>query len=325
MRSQALWNDLRRFWFELFPKAWPILEQLITCNGRYHLSQCEISPRWEREGGKTVMSRSRTFKTGKEVIAFCQEKFPDTLQVGAVVPSFQIEEHKDRMGESNMKRNRDMCTTVATGYGPIVLDFDLNDFDRKGMCPCLDEKKVCNKCFKILGRAVRETVHYLMEEVFGMTDIFDVYSGKRGIHIWICCDRAVEMTKDERTTFIERISKPLLNEGITDDVYRQVLLPLAKEYPDIFQKLDKKSVIERLYPQFDCGVTADPCHLKKLPLMPHQDTRNIAILLDNKFDFEPETHPLKMGQVSPGTYALFCKPLESFVKRKEKKRIKLDE
>ena len=315
-RSQTAWKDLRRYYDVLFPIVWPILERFITQDGRYHLRQCELSPRWEKGNG-TVMARSHTFETSEEVITYCQKTLPDTLQLGGIVPDFNHE--WDRM-----KRNRDMCSTIATGYGPIVFDIDMNDYARDGICPCLDQKKVCNRCFTILGDSSRKVIHYLMEEIFGMSDIIDVYSGKRGFHVWVCCERAMRMTKDERTTLIKRLASPILNEGISDDIYREILLPVARSYPNVFDKCDKATLMQRLYPKFDVGVTTDACHPKKLPLMPHQQTRYVAVILDPNREFLPEDHWCHIGQMSQGTYRRFATALESFM-NKQKKRVKLDE
>lgn len=303
----------------------PVLARLLTCNGKYLLSQCEFSPRWEMKGGKTAMARCHTFETVEQLVEYCQEKVPDTLQFGGIVPTFALVDNDKEAGMSKMKRNRDMCTDVATGYGPIVLDFDMNDYDREGICGCLKQKKVCNKCFRILGQSTLDIVHFLLEQVFGFTDIFDVFSGKRGIHIWICCDRAVEMTKDERQTFIDRLCSPLLNEGIMEDIYQHFLKPMAEEYPTIFTQQDKQTLVKRLYPKFDAGVTSDPCHLKKLPLLPHQDTRIVASIMDRKHTFIPSQHTRHIAQLSPEDYNFLINPVKRLVEKQEKKRRKLDE
>jgi len=317
-RSQIVWNDLRRYYTDLFPLIWPVLERFITVDGQYLLRQCELSPRWE--GEQTVMGRSVTFKTGKDVIEYCQRTMPDTLQFGGILPDFDVETG------SRIKRNREMCAEITSGYGPIMIDIDMNDFDRKGICLCLDKKVVCNTCFTLLGKCTRDVIHYWVEQVFGMSDIIDVYSGKRGLHLWICCDRAMNMTKVERKTFIERIAYPLMNEGITDDIYRKILLPIAKTYPAVFTELGKESLMKRLYPKVDVNVSTDACHLKKLPLMPHQHTRFISIILDPVRLFLPEEHSCHIGECTPGTYKLMSRPLEHFLnKMRQKKRAKLDE
>jgi DNA primase catalytic subunit len=316
MRSEVDHLILKRYWRYMFPRAWPVLEQIVTCNGTFSLHQCELSPRWDKPDGQVAMARNVTFYTSEELIEYCQSKLPNLIQLGGVLPDFQF--YNDRV-----KRNREMCKVVGTAYGPLVLDFDLCDYDRSNVCQCGDAKICCDVCFKIFGMSTIRIVHYLLEKVWGMTRIFDVFSGKKGIHIWICCERAVQMSTEQRHAFIKKLNNPLLSEGVTIDLYKHLLLPFAKENAQFFPHLDRASLIQLLYPKFDFEVTKDACHLKKLPLMPHPDTFNICVCIDPRFDFIPSLHAITIEHVTLADFELFVRGLAGMMKQGKDEEINL--
>lgn len=83
----------------------------------------------------------------------------------------------------------------------FVLDYDIEKED--GVCGC-DNKSICSVCWATVAIPnVQKIVKYLLSH--GFTRVFTVFSGRRGIHIWIV-DRGVRMLTDEaRKTIVSTV------------------------------------------------------------------------------------------------------------------------
>ena len=90
---------------------------------------------------------------------------------------------------NNTPRKNGPSETV-TMERELIFDFDMNDYDDVRTC-CVG-KTVCVKCWKLLVIAV-EIMESALREDFGFTKFMYVFSGGRGLHIWVCDKRAREM------------------------------------------------------------------------------------------------------------------------------------
>ena len=76
----------------------------------------------------------------------------------------------------------------------------MNDYD--DVRTCCSGKKVCIKCWKLLTIAV-EVIEKALEEDFGFTKLLFVFSGGRGLHIWVCDKRARELKDSVRKSIVD--------------------------------------------------------------------------------------------------------------------------
>jgi DNA primase small subunit len=65
----------------------------------------------------------------------------------------------------------------------FIFDFDMNDYD--DVRTCCKGKKVCEKCWRLLVIAV-EVIERALAEDFDLHKLMFVFSGGRGLHIWVC-------------------------------------------------------------------------------------------------------------------------------------------
>ncbi|CUA68839.1 DNA primase small subunit [Rhizoctonia solani] len=84
----------------------------------------------------------------------------------------------------------------------LVFDIDMTDYD--SIRTCCTGKGICRRCWKFIAVAVKVLDRTLRED-FGYKHLMWVYSGRRGIHLWISDKEAMELTDDERRTIVQYI------------------------------------------------------------------------------------------------------------------------
>jgi hypothetical protein len=269
--------DRERFWKVLFPRAWRgALLRMATCDGRVPLSGCEIVPRWEKPDGRTIMRRTEVFAADDDVVEYAQREQPDTLQIGGKSSAF--------------------AGAVAAYF---VLDVDVSDYNRAGCCPC-DRSSCCNRCWDMFMVPARQVTEFLMRELMGFRFTFAVYSGARGFHQWVLDERVLGWTNEQRLSVVRRLRQYQRHEAWAQHIYRAILLPRwTLHYPGVPATFD--TVMGALYPRYDEQVSrAD--HLKKMPLLPHQRTRNVSLPLHLDETFLPQVHAVRPGELDEQRY-----------------------
>ena len=92
---------------------------------------------------------------------------------------------------------------------PTVFDIDLTDYD--GVRTCCSGANICRKCWKYMNMAVKVMNEGLSKD-FGFKNMVWFYSGRRGVHCWVCDESARELSNDARSAVATYFELPLENE-----------------------------------------------------------------------------------------------------------------
>lgn len=75
---------------------------------------------------------------------------------------------------------------------------------------CCSDAGICKRCWTFITAAVRVLDHAIRDQ-FGYEHLLWVYSGRRGIHLWISDKEAMGLTDQERKAIVGWMS--IINNG----------------------------------------------------------------------------------------------------------------
>ena len=123
----------------------------------------------------------------------------------------------------------------------MVFDIDMTDYDN--VRTCCDGAKVCSKCWEFMALATTVLNKSLTED-FGFEALLWVFSGRRGIHCWICDDSARTMNNEARTAVTDYMSLSVGNEMSGKLELSYPLHPHLQNAYKILSKKFQKIIIE---------------------------------------------------------------------------------
>ena len=92
--------------------------------------------------------------------------------------------------ENEVRLNRDEGPKSIPVARELTFDIDMDQYDY--IRTCCQGKGVCKKCWVFL-KAGQEVLSALLSTCFGFSHILWVFSGRRGIHAWVCDKSAYSM------------------------------------------------------------------------------------------------------------------------------------
>lgn len=79
----------------------------------------------------------------------------------------------------------------------------MTDYDE--IRTCCSGADICSRCWAFIAIAVR-VLDQSIREQFGYKHLLWVYSGRRGIHLWISDKEAMELTDEQRRALVGNLT-----------------------------------------------------------------------------------------------------------------------
>ena len=152
--------------------------------------------------------RYQSFPHGEALQNAIKQRCPAKIDIG---PVYNVDPQKRAAYTAGQ--------TFAPEERELVFDIDLTDYD--DVRTCGKEAHICTTCWPLMAAAIDILDHTLRED-FGFKHILFVFSGRRGVHAWVCDDRARHLSDEARSAIAHYLSVykgqekgvPKLNTGL---------------------------------------------------------------------------------------------------------------
>ncbi|XP_050096448.1 DNA primase small subunit [Anopheles aquasalis] len=198
-----------------------------------------------------VYIRYQSFENQLELEREICAKAPFKIDIG---PVFNIRP-KDHRGS----------TTMQPVQRELVFDIDMTDYD--DIRTCCNEANVCTRCWKFMTIACRILDEALRED-FGYEHLLWVFSGRRGIHCWVC-DRSARVLDTAARSAVAQYLNVLVSGG--EGTVSRVII-----FDEMHHSVRRAyRIVEPLFEEIcleDQNIFAKPEGLKKLVAMVQDQT-----------------------------------------------------
>eukprot|EP00873_Tetraselmis_striata_P042106 jgi/Tetstr1/462370/TSEL_007376.t1 len=135
-----------------------------------------------------IFVRYQSFKDGNELHAALKDRVPAKIDIG---PVYNVDPSK-RSAYSGLGSDRVFNPVERE----LVFDIDMTDYD--DVRTCCSAGAICKSCWPLMSIAITIIDRGLRDD-FGFENILWVFSGRRGVHCWVCDESARMLTDAQRS------------------------------------------------------------------------------------------------------------------------------
>lgn len=178
---------LQVYYARLFP--FDLLYQWLSYYGSNTFNRREFSFTLDKSGEEIYM-RYQSFRDSTELAQAIHKRRPVKIDIGAVYSHPPSD--KNAFGNKFVPESRE-----------LVFDIDLTDYDEVRKCGC-SGANICRVCWKYMQMAI-DVMDETLADDFGFEHVAWFYSGRRGVHCWVCDETARELTDPGRSAIANYI------------------------------------------------------------------------------------------------------------------------
>ena len=154
-------NDLKRYYQEIYQP-----DQLISLIGLADFRCREFGFRL----AENIFIRNISFRSPSAIKTFMSTRIPIQASIGAVYD-------KPPSSETSIQQ-------LTWQSRELVFDIDLNEYDSVRTCGCSGADSYCYDCWSLINDAML-FLDDTMRTDFGFEQLVWLFSGRRGVHLWI--------------------------------------------------------------------------------------------------------------------------------------------
>uniref|UniRef100_G1KYP4 DNA primase n=1 Tax=Anolis carolinensis TaxID=28377 RepID=G1KYP4_ANOCA len=215
-----------------------------------------------------IYVRYQSFNTPQELEKEIQKMCPYKIDIGAVYSHKPIQHNTVHMSAFQAQEKE------------LVFDIDMTDYD--DVRRCCSSADICSKCWTLMTIAIRIIDRSLVED-FGIKHRLWVYSGRRGVHCWVCDDSVRKWSSTLRSAAVEYLT---VVKGGGETIKKVVLL--ENIHPFIRKSID---VIKEYFEEYALVgqdiLGSKESYEKVLALKNHDSLQRWNILKKQKFSKTP--------------------------------------
>ncbi|WVY89698.1 hypothetical protein V8G54_035212 [Vigna mungo] len=199
---------------------------------------CDQSYMGRREFSFTLVDdiylRFQSFNNAHELENSVKEKSPVKIDIGPVYSVDPAKRHAYAQSENNV---------FAPVERELIFDIDMTDYD--DVRYCCSGADVCLVCWPLMTIAIK-VIDTALRDDFGFKHVLWVYSGRRGVHCWVCDGKARRLSNEQRGAIADyfRVYKGNENSHKKVSLTGAALHPfLATSYTNVLKDYFEKNLL----------------------------------------------------------------------------------
>ncbi|XP_042554723.1 DNA primase small subunit isoform X2 [Dipodomys spectabilis] len=169
-----------------------------------------------------IYVRYQSFNNQSELEKEMQKMNPYKIDIGAVYSHRPNQHNTVKLGVFQAQEKE------------LVFDIDMTDYD--DVRRCCSSADICSKCWTLMTMAIR-IIDRALKEDFGFKHRLWVYSGRRGVHCWVCDESVRKLSSAVRSGIVEYLSVVKGGQDVKKKVHlSEKIHPFVRKSINIIKK-----------------------------------------------------------------------------------------